>query len=155
MRTFMIVVPDELVDRPGARGEGKQWVDVEALVVNGPKEPFDFAIRLGRIRPQQVMANVVGGTHLLKAGEPRRVKGIAHGEREGVVGQHRFDAIWQRRQHVLEECRRGRTGLVGMNRYDGFATEIVDRRKFVVIPGVSQRWRSEEHTSELQSPCNL
>lgn len=141
MRSLMIVVPDEFLHRSAARRKRKERPDVEAFVIDGAKKAFDLAIRLGRVRPQEVMANVVGGAHLLKARQPRRVPGVAHREGEGVIREDRLDPIRQGVQDVLEKAGGGDTGLVGVNSDHRFTTEVIDGGKFEIIPGISQGWQ--------------
>ena len=138
MRSLMIVVPDEFLHRSAARRKRKERSDVEAFVVDGAKEPFDFAIRLGRVRTQEVMADVVGGAHLLKAGQARSVPGVTHRKGEGVVREDGFDAVRQGPEDVLEKTGGRNRRLVRVNGDDRFATEVIDRGKFEVIPGISQ-----------------
>src|SRR6185436_21189842 len=96
MRSLMVVVPDEVLNGPAPRGKREERPDVEAFVVNRPKEPLDFAIRLWRVRFEYVMANVERRTHLLKTCQAIRVMGVAHRKGHRVIRQHRFDAIRQR-----------------------------------------------------------
>lgn len=76
MRPLMIVVPNKLVHGATARGKREERPHVETLVVDGPKEAFDLAVRLRRIRPEQVMRNLVGRADLL---EPRQAVGVERG----------------------------------------------------------------------------
>ena len=66
MRAVMIVVPDEVRDGAAACGKRKQRAHEEAFVIDRAEEALDFAIRLRSVRAQQVVANVVGRTDLLK-----------------------------------------------------------------------------------------
>src|SRR5690242_20242231 len=102
MRSLMVVVPDKLLDSTTAGAERKQRPYVQALVIDGSKEPFDFAIRLWRVGPQQVMRDAAGRADLLEASQAISVQRMAHRKREGVVGQDRLDAIRQRCGDVLE-----------------------------------------------------
>ena len=70
MRSFMVVVPDEIVHGTAPRRKRKERTEVEALVVDRAKAPFDFAVRLRRIRAQQIVTNAECGADLLKACEP-------------------------------------------------------------------------------------
>ena len=139
MRSLMIVVPDEFLHRSAARCKGEERPDVEAFVINGAKETFDFAVRLRRVRPQQVMADVVGSTHLLKARQPRRVPRVPHRKGEGVIREDRLDAVGQGTEDMLEKAGGGDTRLVSVNGDHGFTTEVIDGGKFEIIPGISQR----------------
>ena len=139
MRSFVIAVPNKSFDGSAARGECKQRADVEAFVVDGAKEALDFAIGLRRVGPEHVMPNAERGADLLKSRQPLSMMRVAHGERERVVRQDRFDAIRQRGDDVLEEGGRRGAGLVRLNRDDGLAAEVIDGRKFEVMPGISQR----------------
>src|SRR6187399_3039223 len=80
MRSLMVVVPDEVVDRAAPSREGEERTDMQTFVVHGAKEALDFAIGLGRVRPQQMVSDPVGGTGLLEARPARGMKCVAHGE---------------------------------------------------------------------------
>ena len=99
------------------------------------------------------MPNVVGHAHLLKPGQPRGVKRVAHRKSEGVIGQHGLNGIGQGGEDVLEKRRGGRARLIGMDGNHGFTAEIVDGRKFEVVPGISQgRQVFEIQMQELAGP---
>ena len=139
MRSLMVVVPHEILDGSTAGREGKQLTHMQAFIVDRSEEALDLAVGLGRVRPQQVVANVMGRADLLEARQAVRVMGMSHGEGERVVRQHGVDAIRQGAEHMLEKRGRDGTGLLGVNRHDRLAAKVVDGRKFEVIPGISQR----------------
>lgn len=139
MRSFMVVVPDEILNRSAARREGEERANVKAFVIHSSEEPLDFAIRLRGVRPEHVMADAQGGARLLKSGQPLTVQRMTHRERKGVVGQHGLDGIRQGRRDVLQKAGRGHTRGLGPDRDNRFSAEIIDGGKFEVISGVSQR----------------
>src|SRR5438093_1267144 len=113
MGSFMIVVPDKVLHGSVARRECKQRPDVETFVVDGPKEALDLPVGLRRVGPQQVMRDPQGAAGLLKAGAALGMLGMAHRERERVVGQHGLNGIRQRGGDVLKKRRRGGTRRLG------------------------------------------
>jgi hypothetical protein len=139
MRPLVIVKPDEAFDGTTPMPEGPPTLQGQAFVINGAKEALNLTIRLGSPWPQQMMSDAQAPAGLLESRQPVAVVGISHRERQSVIGQHGFDAIWQAADHLLEKGRRRHTRLLGCNRDDGFPAEIVDSREFVVIPGVSKR----------------
>ena len=64
---------------------------------------------------------------------------VAHGEREGVVREHRFDGVRQRGDHVLQEGGGRGAGLVRLNPDDCLAAKVIDRRELEVVPSVTER----------------
>ena len=78
-------------------------------------------------------------TGLLKARQPVGMERVAHREGKRVVGQHGLDRIRQGRGDVLQKARGGGAGLLGRDPDHGFATEVIDGRKFEVISGISER----------------
>ena len=60
MRSFMIVVPDEIVDGATPSCERKERADMETFVVDGAEEALDLPIRLRGVGAQQVMADSQG-----------------------------------------------------------------------------------------------
>ncbi len=135
----MVVIPDEFLDGATACTKREQRMDVKAFVIDGPKKALHFAVGLRRIGAQQIVRNTQAGAHLLK---PRQAVGMTcmpHGERERIVGQHGFNGIRQGGGHMLEERGGGDTRGISVNRDDRFTTEVIDRSKFEVIPGISER----------------
>src|SRR5688572_32387980 len=139
MRSFVIVVPDKVIDRTASRGKRKQGPDVQALVVDGSKESLDFPVGLRGVRAQEVVPDAVGRADLLKSRLPVGVVRVPHCEGQGVIREDCVDAVRQGGQDVLQEGRGGSAGLVGLNRDDRFAAEIIDSREFEVIPSISER----------------
>ena len=107
MRSFVIVVPDEIVDGAAPCGKREKGPHVETFVVDGPKEALDFPVRLRRIGTEQMVHNAGALTGLLKARQPLGVERVAHRERKRVVGQHGLDRVRQRRRDALEKGGRG------------------------------------------------
>src|SRR5262245_17270839 len=138
MRSLMIVVPDEILDGSASCCKRKERADIEAFIVDRTEEALDFAIRLWRVRFEDVVANIERRARLLKPGQTIREMGVAHRKRHGAVRQHRFNAIRQGLHDMLQERRGGVAGLLGANGHDRLATEIIDRRKFEVISSISQ-----------------
>src|SRR2546426_7976699 len=56
---------------------------------------------------------------------------------------------------ALPICRGHCTGGGEVRRPDGGGFHQVQRLKQALLVPAQRLWRSEEHTSELQSPCNL
>ena len=139
MRSFVIVVPHKAFDGATARAEREERADVEAFVVDGPEEAFDFAVGLRGIGADHVMANGECLADLLKPCQAVGMMRVAHGEREGVVREYRFDGVRQRLDDVLEEVGGRSAGLVGLNPDDGLAAEVVNGRELEVMPGVAKR----------------
>ena len=71
------------------------------------------------------MLNTQAATGLLKSGEPTRVKGQSHGESQGIVGHHGFDAIGESLHHMLEKGGSGNTGLIEGDAGHSFAAEVI------------------------------
>ena len=86
-----------------------------------------------------MMDDVVVGAHLLEAREAIAVARMPHGKREGIVRQHRFDAVWEGGGDFFEKARGRETRRVRPNRDHGFAAEIVDSRELEVVPRVTER----------------
>jgi len=139
MRPFVIVEPDEAFHGSIAVREGPAALEGQALVIDRAKEPLDLAVGLGPPRSQQVMHDAQAATGLLESREAVVVQGMTHGEGQGVVRQYGFDPIRQAAHDLLEEARSGETGLLGRDRDDRLTTKIINGRKFVVVPGISQR----------------
>jgi hypothetical protein len=135
----MVVIPDEFLHRSAPCCEGEEPSYVKAFVINGPEEALDFAVGLGRIGSKQMMRNPQALTGLLKPCQAVGVKRVALREREGVVGQHGFNRVRQRRRDAFEERRGGDTGLIRGDPDHGFTTEVIDGGKFKVITGISER----------------
>jgi hypothetical protein len=133
--------------------EGEERPDVEAFVVDGPKEAFDLAVGLRRVRTEQVMGDAHRATGLLKARLAIGVLRMPHGEGKRVVGQDRFDRIRQSGRDLLQERRGGGTGRFGRDPDDGFPAEVVDRRELEVMRGVPQgRQVFEVDVNQLARP---
>ena len=116
-------------------------MDVEAFVVDGPKEALDLAVGLRRIGADHVVANRQCLADLLESGEAIGMVRMAHGERERVVRQHRFDPVRQRRDDVLQEGRGRDTGLVRLNPDDCLPAEVIYGRELEVMPALRRAGR--------------
>jgi hypothetical protein len=139
MRPFVIVEPDEAFHGAIAMREGPAPLEGQALVIDRAKESLDLAVGLGPPRPQQVMHDAQAATGLLESRQPIVVQGMTYREGQGVVRQHGFNAIRQAAHDLLEEARGGDTHLLGGDRDDRLTTKVINGRKFVVVPGISQR----------------
>jgi len=139
MRPFVIVELDEGGDGSRAVLERPATLKRETFVIDRPKEALDLAVRLRATGAPQVVDDAQTATRLLKPGEPLGVLGVPHRKREGIVRQHRLDTVWECGHDGLQERRGGGATLVRRHGHHGLAAEIVDRGKFIVVPGISQR----------------
>src|SRR5215475_4977628 len=153
MRPFVIVKPDEALDRPGTMREGPLTLQGQALVIDRAEE---VPVGLRPSRAQQMMGNAQMATRLFKSRLTVAVPGLLHSERQGVIRQHGFDTVGQPVDDLLEERRGSGAGLLRRYRHDGLPAEIVHGRKFVVIPGVSEgRQEFDIEVQQLAGPALL
>ena len=156
MRPVVIIEPNEPVDGAPAVVEGPALLQGQALVVDGPKEAFDFAIRLRVAGPDQMMGDAETAARLLEPREPVGVVGMPHGEGERIVGQDGLHAIRELGDDVFEEVGGGHAGLIQGDGDDGFPAEVVDRGEFVVKSGISERGQQFDiDVHELPRPALL
>jgi len=139
--SLVVVVPEEPIDSPGACVEGKKATDVEAFIVDGAEEAFDFPIALWGVGAEKSMADAVSQEGLLEAAAASWVSGLDHGEGPGVVGHHGFDWVGQLVENPLEKDGSRRAVLLGGDPSDGFARVVVDGCKFEVVAGISESWQ--------------
>src|SRR5256885_12630882 len=70
-----------------------------------------------------------------------------------------FRSVWSAKDHKLYGLNAsGRSGSLMTSAAllaKGHTTMPQESVEDITVPGALSGWRSEEHTSELQSPCNL
>jgi len=135
---LVVVVPEEPIDGPGACVEGEETTDVEAFIVDGAEEAFDFSVAFWGVGAEKSMADAVSQEGLLEAASASWVSGLDHGEGPGVVGHHGFDWVGQLVENPLEKDGSRRAVLLGGDPSDGFARVVVDSCKFEVVAGISE-----------------
>ena len=137
MRSLVIVVPQELLQSAIAGFEGKKPAAIEAFVVDGAKEAFDFAIALRGIGAEQAVFDAQAVAELLKTGLALAMKGELHREHPSVVGHDGLDAVRQAIQDTFEKLAGRTRGLFGGDPGDGLAGEVIDGSEFEVVTGIS------------------